>query len=134
MPVRSSTGGLPDRRALDVSLAMLVSAAMALGISLALWPPGSVYWTAVSDAVGLAPTVGLVGAIAVGFGAWFARTAAFGIGSITVGGALGYGLVVSWTVLRSSPTDPRFLVPNGALVVAFVAGGAVWTLATRLLD
>jgi len=117
-------GPLAAERALETVL----SGAVALGVALALWPPGRVYWTALADRVGDAPTLVLVSVLAFGLGAWFVRTSGVSLEHVLAGTALAYAVSMVGIAVVIEPESPAHLALYAGLYGAFVAGGALWRL------
>lgn len=120
--------------AADRLLETVVSAAVALGVAMALWPPGRVYWTALAGRTGDLPTLGLVGLLALGLGAWFVRTSRVSIVHLLPGTVLGYAVGMVAVAIAFDPDSPAHFALYAGLLGAFLAGGAGWTLGERLRD
>lgn len=127
----NAKSALPTRRSVDVAIAVFVSAAVATAVVLGLWPPGWVYWTRLSALVGEVPTQVAVGAVALGLGAWFARTSGFGMWDVVVGAAFGFGVATTGIELILAPDSPASLALYGGIVTAFVGGAVAWTALRR---
>jgi len=93
---------------------------------LLIWPPGAVYWTDVANALGDGITLTLVSTLAVVLGAWFARTSAFALVHIFVGGVIAYGLGMAAIAVLLHPTSPAHLVWYGALLACLLGGAAIY--------
>jgi integral membrane sensor domain MASE1 len=90
-----------------------------------------VYWDELAAVVGETPTLGLVIVLAVGAGAWFARTAEFGFGGLAAGTLLGYGVGMLAIELWVAPESPVHLLWYGAIAAAVLCGAGLWRLAVR---
>jgi hypothetical protein len=120
-------GPLAAERALETVL----SGAVALGVALALWPPGRVYWTALADRVGDAPTLVLVSVLAFGLGTWFVRTSGVSLEHVLAGTVLGYAVGMVAIAVVIEPDSPAHLALYAGLFGAVLAGGGLWTAVRR---
>jgi len=102
------------------------STLFALAAMAVLWPPGAVYWERVATVVGDGPTLALVGCLAVGLGAAFARLSGMSSRSFAAGVALAYAAGMVAVELRLDPDSPAHLVWYAALAAALLAGTALW--------
>lgn len=109
-----------------------VATAAVLVAGFGLWPPGAVYWTRVADVVGEGPTLLVVFALAVGLGAWFARTSSFAVRHVIAGGLLAYVLGMGAIEVLLAPDSPVHLIGYGVLLAALVAGGLAWRTIERV--
>jgi len=108
---------------------VLASGLFALAALAALWPPRAVYWERVAAVLGDGPTLGLVGLLAVGLGAAFARLTAVSSRSFAIGTALAYAAGMAALELLLAPDSPAHLVLYAALAVAILAGATAWRVA-----
>jgi len=108
------------------SAEIAAATALALVAGLLLWPPGAVYWSDVANVLGDGVTLALVSTLAVVLGAWFARTAAFALVHIFVGGVIAYGLGMVAIEVLLQPNSPAHLVWYGALLACLLGGAAIW--------
>jgi len=102
------------------------AAALALVAGLLLWPPGAVYWTGVANVLGDGVTLAIVSTLAGLLGAWFARTAAFAIIHLIIGGVIAYGLGMVAIEVLLQPNSPAHLVWYGALLACLLGGTVIY--------
>jgi hypothetical protein len=122
---------LPQNEAEDRASEILATATVVFSVSILLWPPGAVYWSGFADAVGEAPTLAVVGLLALMAGLWFERLGGFGLLQIAVGSVIAYAVGIGAMELLLSPRSPAHLVWYGILVVAFLTGATLWRGAKR---
>ena len=99
-----------------------------------LWPPGRVYWTAVSDAIGGTLTLVVVAGVAIAFGFLLRRATPIRPAAFAAGGLLAYLL---GTVLIESTTTPDSPVHRywyGFLLLATIVGHAGRELLDSVTD
>lgn len=128
----SDGGHWPAHEPVDTALAVVVSAAVAGTILVLLWPPTSVYWEGVAAVLGETPTLAGVVLIAVGTGAWFARTSGFGLLSIILGTGVAYGVGMLVIEFWLAPGPPVAFMWYGVLAGAIVCGALLWWVAVQL--
>lgn len=107
-------------------LHVVVSAAVVLLLVLGLWPPEGVSWTPTTDALNEPVTLGIVGTLAVGLGAWFGRTAEFHAATVAIGGVLGFGTGVLGIELLLEPDGTAHVVRYGVLTGCVLLGVVGW--------
>ncbi|WP_135303530.1 hypothetical protein [Haloarcula amylovorans] len=90
-----------------------------------LWPPRAVYWTALSDRVGTAPTLALVALLAVAAGAAFSRTIGIPTTSLAAGGPLAYLVGMALVERAMTPDSPVHFLLYGALLCCLLVGSAL---------
>ena len=110
------------------------SALFALAAMAALWPPRAVYWHRVAVVVGEGPTLGLVGLLAVGLGATFARVTGASARSFAAGTVLAYAAGMAALERFLAPDSPAHLVWYGALAVAILLGVTAWRVHAGRID
>lgn len=107
---------------------VLVAAAFVLVVGGVLWPPEAVYWTRLEPVVGETVTLGIVGGLALGVGAWFARTTALSVVHLVLGGVVAYLVGMGAIEVLLQPDDsPVHLLLYGGLLGTIVAGALLWT-------
>lgn len=102
-----------------------VSAVAVFVAGLALWPPGSIYWSEVAGDLGGGPTLALVGTVAVVFGVVVASVLDVEMTSFGGGTVLAFAGLATVATL-SSPDPPVYVVWYGLLgICVFVGATAV---------
>ncbi|WP_251329847.1 hypothetical protein [Haloplanus pelagicus] len=101
---------------------VVASGAFALLSGTVLWPPGTVYWTAIAAVVGKSVTLGVVLLVAVGFGVGFGRLTRVRARRFLVGGVAAYVVGMVAIEVVSSPTSPVHLVWYAAVLACLVGG------------
>ncbi|MFC7140752.1 hypothetical protein ACFQMA_13090 [Halosimplex aquaticum] len=99
-----------------------ISAVFAAVAGAALWPPQAVYWTAVAERIGEAPTLAVVIAVAVGLGGAFATIADIRPQEFAIGAATAYGLGMAAIAVVIAPDSPVHLGLYGGILLCLVAG------------
>jgi hypothetical protein len=90
-----------------------------------LWPPGPVYWTALSARVGDGPTLALVVVLAASLGVVLASATDVRVPEVTAGALVAYVAGMAAVAAVSTPDSPAHLVWYGVLATAFVGGAAL---------
>ena len=89
-----------------------------------LWPPGQVYWTAVSNVIGGPLSLLVVAGLAVAFGVLLGRTTPIRPGAFVAGGLLAYLLGMLLIESTTTPDSPVHRYWYGFLLVCAIVGHA----------
>jgi len=109
----------------DRLVAVAGSALFALVTGVALWPPGAVYWEALAAVAGDGPTLAVVAALGVAFGAAFVRATGASVVDLASGVLLAYVVGIAAIEGTIRPDSPVHFVGYGALAACLVTGGAL---------
>lgn len=93
-----------------------------------LWPPGAVYWEALSAVVGPVMTLAIVIGFAAVLGGTFAWATDVDVLSFVLGGLVAYA---GWMVaieLTMTPDSPVHFILYGLLLICMTAGAVLWDL------
>ncbi|WP_132057904.1 hypothetical protein [Halorussus amylolyticus] len=103
---------------------ILLSGILAFVVGYLIWPPRRVYWTAVSDVVGVPVTLLLVAGVCVGVGVVVCLFASISPRNFAGGGLVAYlvGMVLIESILV--PDSPVHLLLYGGVLVCLVVGVA----------